>query len=389
MKAIINTKLVLEENIILDGVLLHDGGRIVACGGARSLAVPAGTAVTDARGLYTIPGFIDIHNHGSGEHRMYRNPESVCTRYLDHGTTTALACCSYGQNFDSFLAGIRTIRAAAGKGDCRIIQGLYLEGPYMNVKYGAGARDNPWGAPVNAREYKPLADAAGDFARIWCVAPEREGVEEFMQYARQVNPGVLFAMGHSEAHPDQAKKLKKYGLKVQTHHTNATGIVLTNGSSGKGIRDVGPDEAVWYDDDIYAELISDELGIHVRPHMQRLAAKIKGINRIILITDSTDSVESGGQAPEALRHARDINFDKYGAVSGSKLSMDVACRNFMSHTGYGIGHIARMASLNAARLLGIDGELGSIAEGKKANLLICDDTFNIDRVIFEGETVRG
>lgn len=83
--------------------------------------------------------------------------------------------------------------------------------------------------------------------------------------------------------------------------------------------------------------------------------------------------------------APDLGYDSAGWVCGSMMTMDAACRNFMMHTGYGLVHSVKMATINPARMLGIDDEVGSIEKGKKANLLIIDDMVNVEKVIFQGE----
>lgn len=386
MKAIINTKIVLPDSIIMDGTLLYDE-RIVDFGETGEVEIPAGAQIIDAKGKYTIPGFIDTHVHGCGSTQFKDDVPAVTAHFLDHGTTTIMASLAYGDDFDTYMRGIDYIREESKRGTGRTIGGMYMEGPYMNPAFGASASGNKWKGKINPDEYRPIVDKAADFVRVWCIDPAREGIEEFCKYARKVNPSVRFAMGHCECKYEDMEKLKKYGLCDQVHHTNATGIVhRLDPINQSGIRDSGPDEACWYDDDIYAELISDEYGVHVAPFMLRMIAKIKGMDKIILITDS--SVSDGAKPSAKYAKITDIGFDEEGGVSGSKIAMDGACHNFMKHTGYGICHVSRFASGNPAKMLGLYDEVGSIAVGKRANLLISDDVFNIEHVIFGGDTVR-
>ncbi|NLJ41562.1 MAG: amidohydrolase family protein [Clostridiales bacterium] len=386
MKAIINTDIVMEDHIIWDGVILYDKDRIIAADSSDLVSVPEGAKLIDAKGKYTAPGFVDIHNHGTDGMFNFEYPEEVSEYFLKRGTTTMLACIFYTVGLDGYLKGIETVKSHMGKGYSRIIPGFYMEGPYMNSKYGADSKNNKWNHPITESEYKQLVDEAGDLAKVWCVAPEREGIEEFCAYAKSVNPNVIFSAGHSEAKPHMLYNLKKYGLKSQTHHMNATGVVnpLCPGNDC-GIRDCGPDEAVLYDDDIYAELIADSMGIHVKPHNIRMVSKIKGVDRIILITDSYPIGFPPPKGP--FERATDLGFDSEGGLCGSKMTMDMACRNMIQHTGCGLSQIFKYASLNPAKLLGIDNEIGSIEAGKKANMITIDDKINVDKVIFEGESV--
>ncbi|NLA66555.1 MAG: N-acetylglucosamine-6-phosphate deacetylase, partial [Leucobacter sp.] len=259
MKAIVNTNIVMEDHIILDGVILFDE-TIIEIKEKDNLEIPQNAEIIDARGNYTTPGFIDIHNHGCDGMWMFEKPKEVSAHFLEHGTTTTLCNIFYNMDLEGYLRGIETIRSFLKSEGPHTIIGFYMEGPYMNSKYGADSKNNKWNHPISEDEYRKLVDSAGDLVKVWCIAPEREGIEEFCRYAREVNPDVLFSVGHSEAKPDMIYKLKKYGLRNQTHIMNATGIVNPLCAENKpcGIRDCGPDEAVLYDNDIYAEMIVDK-----------------------------------------------------------------------------------------------------------------------------------
>ena len=377
MLAICNANLVLENGILWDATLLIDNGRIVSLG--KNIDIPADAQLLDAKGAYVGPGFVDIHVHGGGGYLTYTEPLKTAEFHLSHGTTTILCVPDYSLPFSDFLQAIRKGKEAMSTdGAGKAIAGFYMEGPYMNPKYGALAFRNPWRHPINPEEYKALVDEAGTLAKVWAIAPEREGLRPFLEYARTINPDVQFAVGHSEATPDQIRALgNKYRPMLQTHCTNATGRTNAMG----GIRGTGPDEYCLKNSEVYTELISDSCAIHVRPDMQQLIIHCKGIDKVILITDST---VYDGNCPPELIHVPDINFDEQGGVCGSKLTMEQACRNIMTHTHCGITQAFLMASRNPARAIGLDHEVGTIAVGKKANLVIVDDRFNIKNVLLEG-----
>ncbi|MPM85956.1 N-acetylglucosamine-6-phosphate deacetylase [bioreactor metagenome] len=136
-------------------------------------------------------------------------------------------------------------------------------------------------------------------------------------------------------------------------------------------------------DEIFAELIVDSKGIHVDPYMLRLVLKIKGKDRIVLISDAC--VFDGPPIP-GLEDATDLNFDFNGDIAGSKLTLDVACRNMMVHTGAGICDVFRYASKNPATLLGRT-DLGEVREGAVADLIIVDHWMNVLHVIQEGNRI--
>lgn len=379
MLCIKNANLVLENGILWDAVLVLDEDRIAAFGRAGDVNIPSGADCIDAKGLYVGPGFVDIHVHGGGQFKTCLQPVEAAAYFLDSGTTTLLATPSYNEPFELFLEEIKRVKDVIGTGGAaNAIGGFYMEGPYMNPEYGAGAWHNPWRHPLDPAEYRVLIDEAGELARVWAIAPERDGLEAFMRYARQINPSVKFSVGHSEATPLQISRLKKHGISLQTHTMNATGRI----PAPKGTRPAGPDEYCMIDPDIYTEMICDSCGIHVSADIQRLIVHCKGVDKVVLITDGTNA---RGENPDSLKHITDLNFDEKGNLSGSKLTMDAACRNIMTHTNCGIAQAFLMASRNPARAIGMDHEIGTIEVGKKANLVFVDHRFNVDSVILEGK----
>ncbi|MCF0121466.1 MAG: amidohydrolase family protein, partial [Oscillospiraceae bacterium] len=132
---------------------------------------------------------------------------------------------------------------------------------------------------------------------------------------------------------------------------------------------------------IYAELICDSRGIHVDPYMLRLVRKIKGKDKIILISDA---FACDGPIPPGYDGVTDINFDWAGEIAGSKLTLNVACHNMMKHTGASIVDVFAYASTNPARAVGFC-DRGVIAIGKRADLVICDYKMNVKKVMIKGE----
>ena len=123
------------------------------------------------------------------------------------------------------------------------------------------------------------------------------------------------------------------------------------------------------------------MGIHVLPYMQRLVRKIKGDDRIILISDQ---FVCDGPVPEGFEEATDLHFDNAGEIAGSGLTLDVACRNYMVHTGCSMTDVFKAASLNPAKAAGLE-KRGAIREGNYADLIMVDDKFNVKNIIFKGE----
>ena len=221
---------------------------------------------------------VDIHTHAGGTHWFYNEPIEAAQFMLKNGTTTVLPTLYFNMNKDELVENLKTVQAAMKKPEGANMAGFYMEAPYMNPKFGADRENNPWKGPICKEDYQAVLEQAGTDAKVWVLAPERENIKQFVIDAKAVNPNVKFSVGHSEATPAQIEELIPYGLCIGTHHTNATGTLEIYPEC----RGICVDEAVNYNRDIYAEIISDRVGIHVNPYNQRLIRKIKGDDRIIL-----------------------------------------------------------------------------------------------------------
>ncbi len=380
MKAIINATLVMRDHLIPDAVVLMDKGIITGFGEMGKVPVPEDCRTVDAQGLYVGPGLVDIHTHAGGTYWFYEEPVKAAQLHLSHGTTTVLPTLYFNMTREQLVENTRIIQKAMKAPGGENIAGFYTEAPYMNPKFGAERENNPWKGPIRREEYMPVIEAMGQDARVWVVAPERENIEQFAMDAKACNPNVRFAVGHSEASPAQIEALIPYGLCIGTHHTNATGDL----PKYPECRGVCVDETVNYNRDIYAELICDSRGIHVDPYMQRLVRRIKGEDRLILISDAC---VFDGPVPPGYEGVNDILFDHTGEIAGSKLTLEVACRNMMKHTGASIVDVFRYASYNPSRAVGFY-DRGEIAVGKRADLIICDHQMNVKNVILKGVTYQ-
>ena len=379
MKAIINATLVMRDHFIPNAVLIMDKGKIVSFGEARKTAVPEGADIIDAKGLYVGPGFVDIHTHSDGYVFFQEEPERASQHHLKHGTTTLLPALYYSMDTAGYLDAIKILRDAMNKPECKNIGGFYMEGPYLNPKFGCDRESNPWKGPVNKAKHQPIIDAAYDLVRVWALAPERENIMDFVLDVKAKNPNAVFSVAHSEASPQQIEAIMPYGLKIGTHHTNATG----DRPMYPECRGVCVDETVNYNREIYAELICDSRGIHVDPYMLRLVRKIKGDDRIILISDA---YACDGPIPDGYDDVDDINFDHMGEIAGSKMTLDISCRNMIKHTGASLVDVFKFASYNPSRVVGFL-DRGEIREGLRADLVIVDHNMKVDKVIFEGEEI--
>lgn len=379
--AITNTTIVMTDHLIPNGTIIIEDGKISNFGKATKISTE-GMECIDAGGAYTGPGLIDIHTHADGDTFFTEDPIKAANTILMHGVTDVLPALYFNMNADQLVEAVKTVRSAMESGKADNIIGLYMESPYLNPKFGCNRESNPWKDVVSKEKFASVVDCAYDIAKVWCLAPERENIDEFVDYVKAKNPEAIFSVAHSEAEPWQIERLMPKGLKLATHHTNATGTLYKYPEC----RTACVDETALFNDNIYTELICDKIGIHVAPYMLRLIKKIKGDDKIILIADAF--VEHGPIPSDDLYEgADDINFDFAGEIAGSKMILDGPCRNMMVHTGASLCQVFKYASTNPATMLGLK-DRGRIAVGNVANLIIVDHEFNVKSVFLSGNKVK-
>ncbi len=379
IKVIKNAKIILEDGVLEDGVIVINGEIISYVGANEEVDIPSNAEIIDANNNFVGPGFVDIHVHGGSNYHTYEDPINASKFFLSHGETTILATPYYSMSCEEFIKSIRTIKQ--GMKSTNTIKGIYFEGPYTNPDYGSEADLNPWRIDIPKEIYAKIVDEAGDLAKVWAIAPERNDILPFVKYAKKVNPNVKFSLGHSQATPSQVEALGEYKPSIMVHTFNATGRVGDRG----GIRGVGPDEYALLNDDVYCELIADSCCIHVPIELQRLLVKVKGYKKVVLITDCVRFDEF--ETPEKFKHIKDLSFDYQGCLAGSKMTMDYACKNIMEHTGVSIDKAFYMASTAPAKAIGLYDKLGSIKVGKIADLVICDENVNVKKVLQNGKVI--
>ncbi|MBO5907249.1 MAG: amidohydrolase family protein [Clostridia bacterium] len=377
--AITNTTIIMPDYMIPGGTIVIEDGKIADFGKKISTE---GMEVIDAKGGYTGPGLIDIHTHADGTTLFSEAPAKAAKTVLMHGVTDVLPALYFSDTADQLVEQVKTIRKAMQNGDADNIIGLYMEAPYMNPKFGANRENNPWKDVVSKDRFQKVVDEACDLARVWCIAPERENIMEFVKYVKEKNPDAIFSVAHSEATPEDIEAVMPYGLKLATHHMNATGTIYKYPEC----RTACVDETALYNDTIYTELICDRVGIHVSPYLLRLVKKIKGDDRIILIADA---FVADGPIPDGdlYEGATDINFDHAGEIAGSKMILDGPCHNIMVHTGASLCQAFKYASTNPATMLGLK-DRGLIKVGNVANLITVDAEFGVQSVYLHGKKVK-
>ena len=387
VKAIINGKMVTPYNVVNDAAVVIQEERIRECGTRREVKIPEYAEIIDAGGNYIGPGFIDIHCHGGGGYWVYENPDEVAVMHLKHGVTSILTSLAYNLSSEEIFNGINKILLASKKRLGSFFIGIHMEGPYINPKYGAYSNTARHPDPD---EYNCILNLAGDMIKVWTFAPELEGIDEFIEAVSKKE--IILAVGHSETVAERIYSLIPRGLKLATHCFNATGVTPCP-TRFQGTREVGVDEAVMVCDDIYTEVMADSAGVHVKPIMLKLLYKVKGADKIILISDAInyagttkfEYVEKGDS--EVVENNGDLQFSPDGGLAGARMTLDYAARNMMNHTGASIVEAFKMVSLNPATMLGMQNEIGSMQKGKIANIVIVNGKIEIKKVIFKGELV--
>lgn len=374
MKALVNGKLVLKDRIEENKTIIFDE-RIKAV--QEDISGISGLEIIDAKGAYVSPGFIDIHIHGGfGSDVMDGSPASLdkISRGLVESGVTGYLPTTMSMSWDKIDMALRNIRACkeSRRTGARIL-GAHLEGPFINPER-KGAHDE---ANITKPDFEKIKGFL-DIIKVITIAPE---LDENLDFIRKLSSHkhISLSIGHSDASYEEAIAAIKAGIKSSTH--------LYNAMSGLNHRSPGAVGAA-LNSDIYCELIADK--IHVHPAMFKIAAAVKGSERIILITDAIRAsgagegvYELGGQEVTVKSGSARL---ADGTLAGSILRLNQAVRNFREHTELSLQEIVSMVSLNPAKLLGLDNEIGSIEEGKKANFTIFNEQIEVLATIIDGET---
>lgn len=342
-----------------DGCVCVADGRIVHAGGMEN--APSVGEHIDCRDDYIAPGFLDIHCHAGAGWWAYDDPEKMAAYHLSHGTTGLLCTLYRDVPREKILETADRVKKLMLQGSNLL--GLHLEGPYLNPAYGSGSSDCQ-GETVDPGQYLPIADTG--IVRQWTFSPEVAGTEHFLRDICQ--RGIVPSIGHSAASPEQVAQAAENGARIVTHLFDATGTSVSP-TRYDGTIEPSFDCGALICDNLYYEIICDKGGVHVRPELLRLAVKAVGVDRIVGITDAcTGDIDDNA----------DVNFVN-GELMGSKLTMDAAARNFYA-LGFSVPEVFRITSLNPAKAIGAEKERGSVAVGKRADLLVLDQKLNLKKV---------
>ncbi len=375
MKCIINGKIILPNKVIENMAILFDDRikKIVPMGEVELSEYE----VIDVQGNYVAPGLVDIHIHGYlGEDVSDGNVDGIkkmAQGLVENGvtswcpTTMTVSMEEINKAFDC----VRQVKNSSEYYGAKIL-GVNSEGPFINpAKKGAQAEEHilrPDGDFILKNK---------DIIRLFTVAPEVDGALECIEKVSSESD-ITVSMGHTNATYEEANEGIKSGVTHTTHLFNAMTALMH--------RNPGVVGAALSNDNVSCELIADTF--HVNKGLFSLVSKIKG-DKLCLITDCIraggmpDGDYTLGGQPVKKQGIQCLMPD--GTIAGSVLKLNDAVNNLYSNTDLTIFQAVDCASINPAKAVSADGEIGSLEEGKKADIIIADSEFAIMMTIIDGE----
>jgi N-acetylglucosamine-6-phosphate deacetylase len=367
-----NARIVLGENTIETANVLIDGDRLVAILDS-SEPLPPAAAVVDLTGMTLFPGFIDIHIHGAvGVDTMNAAADDLhqVSVFLSRNGITGWLPTLVPDSPSSYQRATKAIddlianQKSASSGPAARALGVHYEGPFVNGQQcGALHREH-------FRTFGDLEDLSSiprlnqsDALHMMTLAPEIEGGVKLIEELTKQR--WIVSIGHTRATGDLLDRAKDAGARHMTHFMNAMTPLHH--------RSPGPVDWGLMNDGVTCDLIAD--GIHLDPAILKLILRNKTSQRVSLISDAVAAAGLGdGEYQiwgETISVANGRTQNSSGSIAGSVITMLDAVR-MMLNLGFSETAVAQMSSLNPARLLQIDHDCGSIAEGKRADLVALD-----------------
>ena len=387
MKTLIkNVNVVTASEVIPTSAVLIEDGKICSIGTVDTSA----KKVVDGKGGYLIPGFIDMHCHGGIEldfiDATAEEMQKIASFHLSHGTTTMLATTLTASEKTTENC-LKTFAEYKKDNPDGTLLGVHMEGPWFSPKQ-CGAQDVSNMKTPSKAEIERIKQAYPFVLRVSC-APELDGGMEFGKRAKEL--GVIASVGHTDADFDTVCLAHENGYELMTHfYSSMKGTERVN-----LYRVAGAVEAGYYLDDMNVEIIAD--GRHLPDSLLKLIYKIKGVDKISLITDATRGcgLENGTEAfigpkedamPIVIENDVALLKDK-SSFAGSTATFDRLYKVMANVIGKDFVSLSKMASLNPARLLGLK-DRGEIKVGKRADLIIVNDSLEIQNIFHKGEEVK-
>ena len=383
-----NGKIISPLRVIDGGCVIVRDGKIESVNHS-DINVP-GAVVIDAKGKYISPGFIDLHVHGGGGHDFMDNEIDGCLAiaalHAKHGTTSLMPTtlsCEYQDLIDTL-----DVYEKADKVNLNGAQfiGIHIEGPYFSMEQ-KGAQDARYIRVPNVEEYTGIIARSNNIKR-WSAAPELKGAIAFGQYLKKRN--ILPSIAHTNAIYEEVVPAFENGFTHATHFYSC----MSGVSRQNAYRYAGVIESAYLIDEMTVEIIAD--GVHLPPPLLKLVLKIKGADKIALITDA---MRAAGMPPglsklgskkdglEVIVENGVAKLTDRSAFAGSVATMDRLVRNMVSLADATIVDAVKMASLTPATIMGLQNAKGSLTAGKDADIVIFDDDINVLLTMVKGKNI--
>ena len=337
----------------------------------------------DLTDCYILPGFIDTHIHGAYGTRISDAEPKIqqMTKFEATQGVTGLCITTATSAFEDLLRQVDTAVEAAAKAEMEnsgsVIWGIHAEGPFICEKY-KGAMNPEYIIDPDPEKLDQLQKRAKGLLKILTIAPETEGAIELIHHA--VNQGLVVSMGHTNATYDEAQKAIEAGATQATH--------LFNAMRGLHHREPGILAAALTDPQVRCEMICDH--VHLHPAVLQLIYQCKTAEGINIISDSGHAAGlnvSQFEVDGMMRYVKDgVVRLANGTIAGSAKTVLNGVQNLI-RSGIPMGEVAKMASFNPAKTLKIDSITGSIAEGKRADLVVLDEQLNVKYTFVGGQCV--
>lgn len=339
----------------------------------------------DFTGKYVSPGFIDIHTHGAGGYSFsnssYEDVIKACEFHLKHGTTSILPTIS-SSPFCEIKLSVENIASAMKSKKCKSnIIGAHIEGPYFSINQ-CGAQYPDYITEPIKEDYESLIKDYGKYIKRWSYAPERDDNANFCRFLNK--SGIIASAGHSDAKYKDMALAIEHGLNVVTHLYSCTSTVTRD----KGYRSLGIIETAFLRDELFVEIIAD--GKHMPPELINMIIKIKGTDKVALVTDSmeiagTSNVEGTCCGTEYIVEDGVCKLKDRSAFAGSVATADRLIRVLINDCGKDLVTAVKMMTKVPSVILNLNK--GIISTGRDADIIIFDDDINISNAFVGGVKV--